>query len=104
MAEPIFELRANILKALSHPARVQIVEFLKDNKLCACEMAPILGIEQSNFSRHISAMRSAGLLRTWKDGVRLFFDVTDPCVYDLLENVNKILKRRIKSEQQVIMA
>lgn len=98
MTNTVYELKSNIIKALAHPARIQILEYLKDHKLCQCEMAPALGIEQSNFSRHISALKSAGILRTWKQGVRLLFEVTDPCVYDLLDNVDEILKRRIKAE------
>lgn len=102
MAGSIYELKSNILKALSHPARIQILECLKDNKLCQCEMAPLLGIEQYNFSRHITALRTAGILKTWKEGVRIMFEVTDPCVYDIIENVKKLLKQRIKTEQDLV--
>lgn len=102
MAESIYELKANILKTLSHPARIQILEYLKENKLCQCEMAPLLNIEKYNFSRHVSALKAAGVLRTWKEGVRLMFEVTDPCVYDILNNVKKLLKQRIKTEQEIV--
>ena len=102
MPKPIHEYKANIFKALSHPARIEIIEFLQENKLCACDMAPALGIQQSSFSRHIAALKSAGVLKTWKEGVRLFFEVTDPCVYDLLDHVNALLEMKIKSQQQIL--
>ena len=102
MATSIYELKANVLKALSHPARIQILECLKEKKLCQCEMSPLLKIEQYNFSRHVSALKSAGVLRTWKEGVRLMFEVTDPCVYDILNNAKKLLKQRIKTEQDLV--
>lgn len=102
MSISIFILKANILKTLTHPVRIQLLELLKTNKLCQCEMAPLLGIEQYNLSRHISVLKSAGILRTWKEGVRLMFEVTDPCVYEILENVNQLLKRRIKAEHDLI--
>lgn len=102
MSASIYEFESNILKTLSHPARIQILEFLKENKLCQCEMALLLNIEQYNFSRHISALRSAGILRTWKEGVRLMFEVTNPCVYDILDNVRDLLKYRVKAEQNLL--
>lgn len=102
MATSIYELKANILKTLSHPARIQILEHLKNNKLCQCEMAAILGIKQYNFSRHITVLRTAGVLKTWKDGVRLMFEVTDPCVYDILDSVKHLLELRIKTEQDLV--
>jgi len=82
MPKPIHEHKADIIKALSHPARIEILEFLRDHKMCACDMAPLLNIQQSSFSRHISALKAAGVLKTWKEGVHLFFDVSDPCVYE----------------------
>lgn len=102
MATSIYELKANILKTLSHPARIQILECLKDNKLCQCEMSPLLEIAQYNFSRHITVLRTAGVLKTWKDGVRLMFEVADPCVYDILDSVKHLLELRIKTEQDLV--
>ncbi len=102
MAASIYELNSNILKTLSHPARIQILECLKDNKLCQCEMGPLLKIEQYNFSRHITALKTAGVLRTWKEGVRLMFEVTDPRVYDILDSVKGLLKQRIKTEKELV--
>lgn len=102
MPKPIHEHKAEILKAMGHPARIAILEYLKENKLCACDMAPALNIQQSSFSRHIAALKSVGVLKTWKEGVRLFFEVTDPCVYDLLDHVNTLLEMKIKSQQQIL--
>jgi len=102
MAESIYELQSNILKTLSHPDRIRILECLKGNKLCQCEMAPLLHIEQYNFSRHVSALKSAGILKTWKEGVRLMFEVTDPCVYDILDKVKQLLEQRIESERELV--
>ena len=102
MAASIYELKSNILKTLSHPVRMQILECLKENKLCQCEMAPLLNIEQYNFSRHVTALKSAGILRTWKDGVKLMFEVSDPCIYDILDNVKKLLKQRIQIEHDLV--
>ena len=102
MSSPLHEHKAAILKAMAHPDRVAILEYLRENKICACDMAPTLGIRQSSFSRHISSLKAAGVLKTWKEGVRLFFDVSDPCVYDILEHVNSLLELKVKAQQQVL--
>jgi ArsR family transcriptional regulator len=102
MAESVYELQAKLLKTLAHPDRIRILEYLKQKKQCQCEMAPALEIEQYNFSRHLSALKAAGVIKTWKDGVRIMFDVTDPAVYSILDDVKNLLKMRIQTEQALI--
>ncbi len=103
MAESIYEMQADIFKALAHPARVRILEALRERKRCACNLAPELGIEQSNFSRHIAALKTAGLIRSWKEGVSVFFTIADQRVIDLLDMANEILKHRIQSHQRIFV-
>ncbi len=103
MAESIYELQADIFKALSHPARLRILIALREKNRCACDLAPELGIEQSNFSRHIAALKNAGLIRFWKEGVSVYFTLADQRVIDLLDNANEILKHRIQSHHQIFV-
>jgi len=102
MAESIYELKANIFKALSHPTRVRILDAMRGKKQCACTLAPELGIEQSNFSRHIASLKMAGLVHSWKEGVSVYFAVSDPRIFDIMDTVNDILKRRIQSHHQIL--
>ncbi|MDZ7402292.1 MAG: metalloregulator ArsR/SmtB family transcription factor [candidate division KSB1 bacterium] len=103
MAESIHELQVEIFKALSHPARIRILNALRERKRCACNLAPELGIEQSNFSRHISVLKNAGLIRCWKEGVSVFFTLADQRVIDLLDNANEILKHRIQLHHRIVV-
>ena len=56
MEERVLELKADILKALSQPTRLKILELLREGEKCICEIVPALNGEQSNISRHISLM------------------------------------------------
>lgn len=103
MAESIHELQADVFKALSHPARLRILSALRERKRCACNLALELGIEQSNFSRHIAALKNSGLIRSWKEGVSVFFTIADQRVIDLLDTANEILKHRIQSHHRIFV-
>jgi len=103
MAESIYEMKTNLFKALAHPIRIRILESLKERSQCACTLAPELGIEQSNFSRHISALKTAGLIRTWKEGVSVYFSISDQRIFDLMDAANEILKRRIQSHHKIFV-
>lgn len=51
-----------ILKALADETRVRILNLLKDGELCVCELEILLGLNQSNASRHLNKLRSAKII------------------------------------------
>ena len=50
----LFERQAEIAKAVAHPLRMAVIDFLKDGEKCVCEIAEHLGSERSNVSRHLA--------------------------------------------------
>ena len=56
-----FEKQAAIAKAIAHPVRVAVVEFIKDGEQCVCDIADAVCTERSNLSKHLSIMVVAEL-------------------------------------------
>lgn len=79
------ELQAGLLAALAHPNRIRIIEQLRKGALCNCELAPRLELEQSNLSRHLKVLVQAGILRSWKEGLRVNFKVADDRIFEILD-------------------
>jgi len=58
-----------LLKSLADETRLRIVNLLAEaGDMCACEIEAVLGINQSNASRHLSRLRSAGVLADERQG------------------------------------
>ena len=87
------ELQAEVLRALGHQVRLEILELLRGGELCVCEMEPALGLRQPNISQHLAALRAAGLVATRRDGVRAMYRVVDPAVYEVTDLVTGIVHR-----------
>ncbi|MFN3695518.1 MAG: ArsR/SmtB family transcription factor [Ignavibacterium sp.] len=86
---------SEILAALSHPNRIRILKALKREKvLCGCEILPMLGLEQSNLSRHLSTLVKAGILIAWKDGVRMNYKIADERIFDLMDMAEQLANSR----------
>ncbi len=59
------------LKAVAHPARLQILEFLANRGECVCgEIVDVLPLAQSTVSQHLKILMQAGLLVGTIDGPR----------------------------------
>lgn len=61
---------ALICKALGHPARVKIVEHLREREGCVCgQIVKILPLAQSTVSQHLKCLKEAGLIKGIVEGL-----------------------------------
>jgi DNA-binding transcriptional ArsR family regulator len=65
---PALASAAGLLKALSHPVRLKIVEVLIGGELCVKRLGEILDIPQPTVSQHLSRLKAAGLVESERRG------------------------------------
>ena len=85
-------LRANILKALANLTRVCIVEKLKDGPHSVNELSEKIGESSSIISRHLSILKSAGLLDYEKQGTTVVYFMATDRIPDILGSVDEVIK------------
>ncbi len=78
------EFCAEILKAISQPTRLRIIELLRDGEHCVCEIFPAIGHEQSNTSRHLQMLFKSGILNQRKDGLKIYYSLRHPEVLEIV--------------------
>jgi len=100
----LFEKQAEIAKAIAHPLRIAIVNFLKDGEQCVCDIAEYICSERSNVSRHLSVMVNTGLLDYRKDGLKVIYRLKCPCIVDFFSCVSRVLKQQAKENNKLIQA
>lgn len=85
---------SGVFSALAHPARTQIIDMLGSGERCVCEIVEALGLEQSNVSRHLSTLRQQNLVASRKDGGRVIYRLTCPCIGELLIAAKRVATER----------
>jgi DNA-binding transcriptional ArsR family regulator len=98
----VYKRKAEIIKAVGHPLRVAVVDFLKDGEKCVCDIAEHVGSERSNVSRHLAVMLKAGILRSHKDGLMVFYELRTPCILNFLNCATQALKHNVNEEVKVL--
>jgi len=98
-----YELQAQVISALAHPIRVAIADLLKDGEVCVCDIADRVGAERSNVSRHLAVMLGAGVVRTRKDGLQVFYSLRTPCILNFLSCATRAIEQNL-AEQVSVMA
>lgn len=84
--------RAAFFKALGHPARLAMVMALGRGERCVCELQELIGSDMSTVSKHLTLLRSVGLVETDKRGKQVFYSLRLPCALDFIECVDRTLK------------
>ena len=100
----LFEKQAEIAKAIAHPLRIAVVNFLKDGEQCVCDIAQHVGSERSNVSRHLSVMSNAGLLEYRKEGLKVIYRLKTPCILEFFSCVSRVLKQQVKEDERLLAA
>jgi len=65
-------------QALSDPWRVQVLELLRQQELCVCELCKHLGITQSKLSFHLKTLKEANLVRARQEGRWIYYSLNLP--------------------------
>lgn len=87
----VFASQAQLLKVLTHPARLAILNILRDGEHCVCHMEAHLGFRQAYISQQLAVLREAGLIQDRRDGWNVFYRVVEPRIYDVLAAVEQII-------------
>lgn len=90
-SRPISEVKAELFKALAHPARIRVLEILAEGELSVGEIQPLVGIESSHLSQQLGVLRRAGLVTTRKEGSSVIYAIRDPQLVELLAVAKRVL-------------
>ena len=67
-----------LFKALGDETRLRILHLLCRRELCVCQVVDVLGIGQSKASRHLASLRHAGLVADRREGLWMYYSLTQP--------------------------
>jgi ArsR family transcriptional regulator len=102
LSVPLSEVKAELFKALAHPARIRALEVLADGERSVGELQPLVGIESSHLSQQLGVLRRAGLVTTRKEGSSVFYAVRDPLVVELLLVAKRLLAKSLASTRDLL--
>ena len=86
----------DIFKALAEENRLRIVALLMEGEMCVCEIEQCLNMNQSNVSRHLTALKRCGILEGFKKAQWVYYKIDNRFIEkkpDLFAYLTKELKQ-----------
>jgi DNA-binding transcriptional ArsR family regulator len=100
----VYDKQAEILRALAHPIRIAILDFLKDGEQCVCDIAKFVGSERSNISKHLSILVSCGVLEFRKEGLKVIYSLKARCIMDFFQCITTCIKQQANENVKLLKA
>ena len=102
VTRPIYQVKAEFFKTLAHPARIRVLELLRDGERSVGELIPEVGLEASHLSQQLGILRRANVLQSRKEGSTVLYTVTDPRIFELLEVAKAILTSTLAESRELL--
>jgi ArsR family transcriptional regulator len=99
---PVHEAKAALFRVLGHPARVRILELLREGERSVGQLQAELGLDSGGTSQHLTALRRIGLVESRREGTSVYYRVDDPQVFELLAAGKGIVGRKLAEQRSLL--
>ena len=98
----LFTQFALVGKALSNGNRLELLEFLAQGERSVEDLATVSGLTVANTSRHLQQLRQAGLILNRKQGLKVFYRISDDDVIGLLNALRNVAERHVADVERLV--
>jgi ArsR family transcriptional regulator len=96
-----YRARAQVLKALAHPARLYIVDRLAVREHCVCELQEQIGGDMSTVSKHLLVLKNAGVVSNDKRGKQVWYSLSVPCIRNFFGCIEETLQHNARAQLEL---
>lgn len=102
MSDEMLELIAQRFRLLSDPMRLRILHQLQNGEKSVTELVEATGASQPNVSKHLSTLRTHGLVRRRQEGNMAYFTIGAPFIFDVCGTVCDSMKDELEQKTSLL--
>ena len=102
MNKQIYQLHAQVCKALAHGIRIEIIDLLQDKEMGFGEIFEKTGIAKSSLSQHLSVMVEKGILIQRKEGLNSYYRVSTDKVSKACQLMREVLIEKLEKSTEIL--
>jgi len=98
----LYEALARVGTALGAAGRLQLLEFLAQGERSVDALAAMTGLSVANCSKHLQALRQAGLVTARKEGLRVYYAIAGDDVVALYSALQRVAENRVAEVDRLV--
>lgn len=87
---------------LANPIRIEIINTLRNKEMPYGDLLSALKIKKANLSQHLAVMRTKGIVKTRRDGVRIYYRIANPKVIKACDIMREVLLEQLSEVNKII--
>ena len=100
--QQLFTQFARIGKAMSNGNRLELLEFIAQGERSVEQLAKVSGLTVANTSQHLQQLRQTGLVACRKEGLKVYYRISDNDVLELFGALRGVAERHLAEVQQLV--
>ena len=96
--EKLLDFKSRIFKVIGDANRLKVLEILRSGENCQCEIIPMIAQSQPTVSRHLKLLEEAGLIKSRKEGTKIFYQIVDEHIFNLIDAIDENMQAIISKE------
>lgn len=92
--EQVYVDTAKMLKAMSDPKRLRIVDMLSCGELCACEILEAFHITQPTLSHDMRVLSEAGIIQDRREGKNIYYTLNSENLANMHDTLGHIFRNK----------
>ena len=97
----LFKLKAELCETFADPRRLMIINALREGELSVGDLVTRLDCHQALVSRHLGVLRHRGIVTSRREGVNIFYSLTDPYIIQACDIVHEVLMKQVARNREL---
>ena len=89
-----YKQQARVLKAMANESRLLIIDRLNEGECSAGDLTTLVGSDASTVSKHLTILRSHGIVEDRRSGTAVYYRLMMPCALNFLACATQVLDKR----------
>jgi ArsR family transcriptional regulator len=102
LTDEALEMIAARFRMLAEPMRLKILHALGDVEMSVSELVEATGAGQANVSKHLALLLEAGVVARRKEGLMVYYRVSDATIFDLCDAVCSSLGEHLSARHNAV--
>jgi DNA-binding transcriptional ArsR family regulator len=98
----IYELQAELCRAMSHAGRIEILHALREGPKRVSDIAREIDSSQVTVSRHLAVLRHSGIVAAQRQGQDVYYSVVNPKILEVCSLMLDVLSEQAAHQSELM--
>jgi len=97
-----YALHSDVCKTLANPKRQEILDSLREREMTVNEIVGKTGIAQANLSQHLAIMRTKGIVKTRRDGLKVYYSLSNAKIIQAFDLISQLINESLATQSKTV--